>query len=79
MSLLAESAEAQIRTYLVSTPIISYYYTQLIGDAKNLPHLVATANFQGIAIIGGCTLMATLSKLKKSSRGLEQMPTQAGM
>ncbi|KAI0645963.1 exo-beta-1,3-glucanase [Trametes meyenii] len=38
-------------TYLVSSPIISYYYTQLIGDAKHMPTLVATPNFQGIAVI----------------------------
>lgn len=40
------------RTYLVSSPIIAYYYTQLIGDAKNLPTLLAAANFTGIAVIG---------------------------
>ncbi|KAI0820033.1 exo-beta-1,3-glucanase [Trametes gibbosa] len=38
-------------TYIVSNPIISYYYTQLIGDAKHMPTLVASANFQGIAVI----------------------------
>ncbi|KAH9942506.1 beta-1,3-glucanase [Epithele typhae] len=38
-------------TYLVSSPVVSYYYTQLIGDAKNLPTIAATANFAGIAII----------------------------
>ncbi len=39
-------------TYLVSNPIVSYYYTQLIGDAKHLPTILASNNFQGIAIIG---------------------------
>ncbi|KAM5540301.1 hypothetical protein V8D89_006120 [Ganoderma adspersum] len=38
-------------TYLVSSPVISYYYTQIIGDAKQMPSLVATPNFQGIAVI----------------------------
>ncbi|TBU39254.1 beta-1,3-glucanase [Dichomitus squalens] len=38
-------------TYLVSSPVISYYYTQLIGDAKHVPTIIASANFQGIAII----------------------------
>lgn len=38
-------------TYLVSRPIIQYYYTQFIGDAINLPVLKATSNFEGIAVI----------------------------
>lgn len=38
-------------TYRVSTPIIQYYYTQLVGDAINLPTLKATANFSGIAVV----------------------------
>ncbi|EIW63632.1 exo-beta-1,3-glucanase [Trametes versicolor FP-101664 SS1] len=38
-------------TYLVSAPIVSYFYTQLIGDAKHIPSLVASPNFQGIAVI----------------------------
>ncbi|KAF8582440.1 glycoside hydrolase family 55 protein [Ramaria rubella] len=38
-------------TYLVSSPIISWYYTQLVGDAKKPPTLLASANFSGIAVI----------------------------
>ncbi|OBZ70776.1 Glucan 1,3-beta-glucosidase [Grifola frondosa] len=38
-------------TYLVSSPIIAYYYTQIIGDAKIPPTLLASANFVGIAVI----------------------------
>ncbi|KAF8992167.1 exo-beta-1,3-glucanase [Cyathus striatus] len=38
-------------TYLVSTPIIAYYYTQLIGDARNPPTLLASQDFDGIAVI----------------------------
>ncbi|TQV94457.1 hypothetical protein V2A60_005499 [Cordyceps javanica] len=38
-------------TYVVSKPIIQYYYTQLVGDAVNVPTLKAAANFQGIAVI----------------------------
>jgi len=38
-------------TYLVSSPIIAYYYTELTGDARNPPTLLATAGFQGIAVI----------------------------
>ncbi|PPQ77526.1 hypothetical protein CVT25_011323 [Psilocybe cyanescens] len=38
-------------TYVISAPIIAYYYTQLIGDAKNPPTLVATSSFNGIAVI----------------------------
>lgn len=40
------------RTYLVSAPIIPYYYTQLIGDAKNPPTLLAALTFNGMAVIG---------------------------
>ncbi|KAK2616513.1 hypothetical protein QQS21_000556 [Conoideocrella luteorostrata] len=38
-------------TYVVSKPIIQYYYTQLVGDAVNVPTLKAAANFAGIAVV----------------------------
>ncbi|PWY64049.1 pectin lyase-like protein [Aspergillus heteromorphus CBS 117.55] len=38
-------------TYLVSTPIIQYYYTQMVGDANDLPVLKASAAFTGMAVI----------------------------
>lgn len=38
-------------TYMVSKPIIQYYYTQFIGDAKQLPTLKATASFEGMGLI----------------------------
>ncbi|KAL7943507.1 glycoside hydrolase family 55 protein [Trichoderma barbatum] len=38
-------------TYIVSSPILLYYYTHLIGDATNLPTLKASRNFAGIAVI----------------------------
>lgn len=34
-------------TYVVSTPIIMYYYTQLVGNARDPPRIVAAANFAG--------------------------------
>ncbi|KAI9887851.1 MAG: hypothetical protein M1823_000373 [Watsoniomyces obsoletus] len=37
--------------YLVHSPIIQYYFTQLIGDALEPPTLLPTANFTGIAVI----------------------------
>ena len=37
--------------YLVSSPIIQYYYTQLVGNALNPPTLLASTNFAGIAVI----------------------------
>jgi hypothetical protein len=40
-------------TYLVSAPIVAYYYTQIVGDAKQPPTLLASANFNGMAVIGG--------------------------
>ena len=38
-------------TYLVSKPLIQYYYTQFIGDAITPPTLKAAANFVGVAVI----------------------------
>lgn len=38
-------------TYVVSKPLNQYYYTQMIGDATNLPVLKAAANFEGMAVI----------------------------
>ncbi|KZF24126.1 glycoside hydrolase family 55 protein [Xylona heveae TC161] len=38
-------------TYIVSSPIIQYYYTQFIGDALNIPTIKAAATFSGIAVI----------------------------
>ncbi|KAL2863746.1 exo-beta-1,3-glucanase Exg0 [Aspergillus lucknowensis] len=38
-------------TYLVSKPVIQYYYTQMIGDAIDLPVLKASADFTGMAVI----------------------------
>ena len=38
-------------TYLVSSPIIQYYYTQLVGDAISVPTIKAAAAFGGIAVI----------------------------
>lgn len=41
-----------ISTYLVSSPIDTYYYTQMIGDARIPPTILASANFSGFAVIG---------------------------
>lgn len=38
-------------TYLVSSTIVMYYYTQLIGDATNLPILKGTAKFSGLGLL----------------------------
>lgn len=38
-------------TYLVSSPIVSYYYTQLVGSVLDRPTLLAAPSFQGIAVI----------------------------
>ncbi|KAI5990344.1 glycoside hydrolase family 55 protein [Pisolithus marmoratus] len=42
---------AAIKTYLVSSAINTYYYTQMIGDARNPPTLLASPNFSGFAVI----------------------------
>ncbi|KAJ3811027.1 exo-beta-1,3-glucanase [Lentinula aff. lateritia] len=38
-------------TYLISSPIVAYYYTQLIGDARDPPTLLASPSFAGMAVI----------------------------
>ncbi|OAX38483.1 glycoside hydrolase family 55 protein [Rhizopogon vinicolor AM-OR11-026] len=38
-------------TYLVSSAIQTYYYTQMIGDAKNPPTFLASSSFNGFAVI----------------------------
>ncbi|KAF9560804.1 glycoside hydrolase family 55 protein [Agrocybe pediades] len=45
-------------TYLITAPIVPYYYTQLIGDAKNPPTLLADATFDGFAVIDANPYMA---------------------
>jgi glucan 1,3-beta-glucosidase len=37
--------------YLISSPIILYYYTQMVGNALNPPTLVMASAFQGIGLI----------------------------
>ena len=37
-------------TYLVTSPLLIFYYTQLVGDATNLPVVKGASNFYGIAI-----------------------------
>ncbi|KAI4868890.1 glycoside hydrolase family 55 protein [Hypoxylon rubiginosum] len=37
--------------YLISSPIIQYYFTQFVGDANARPTLRGSANFTGIAMI----------------------------
>jgi glucan 1,3-beta-glucosidase len=41
---------SSISKYLVSAPIVPYYYTQLIGDARTPPTLVASSTFSGSVI-----------------------------
>ncbi|KAH0838819.1 glycoside hydrolase family 55 protein [Lanmaoa asiatica] len=38
-------------TYLISSSINTCYYTQMIGDAKNPPTLLASSTFSGFAVI----------------------------
>lgn len=42
-------------TYLISSSIIDYYITQIVGNPKNLPVLKATSNFTGLGLIDGDT------------------------
>ncbi|MCJ1354548.1 MAG: hypothetical protein MMC33_004537 [Icmadophila ericetorum] len=38
-------------TYLISSPIVDYFYTQLIGNPNALPTLRASGSFSGFALI----------------------------
>lgn len=38
-------------TYRVSKPVIQYYYTQMVGDANDLPVIKGTSDFTGMALI----------------------------
>ena len=38
-------------TYKVSKPIEMYYYTQMIGDANDPPTILATPDFEGMAVL----------------------------
>ncbi|KAI4249362.1 MAG: hypothetical protein LQ352_005683 [Teloschistes flavicans] len=38
-------------TYLVSKPLIQFYYTQFVGDAVQLPTIKAAPSFKGMAVI----------------------------
>ncbi|KAJ5184442.1 Pectin lyase fold/virulence factor [Penicillium cf. griseofulvum] len=38
-------------TYVVSKPITQYYYTQIVGDAVELPVIKASSKFAGMAVI----------------------------
>ncbi|KAH9872286.1 hypothetical protein IAQ61_005121 [Plenodomus lingam] len=38
-------------TYVISKPIIQYYYTQFVGDPLNMPILKASPNFEGMGVI----------------------------
>ncbi|RAL65105.1 hypothetical protein DID88_001211 [Monilinia fructigena] len=40
-------------TYLISSSIIDYYYTQIIGNPNSVPTLKATPNFSGFGLIDG--------------------------
>lgn len=40
-------------TYLISSSIIDYYYTQIIGNPNDLAVIKATPNFQGFGLIDG--------------------------
>ena len=40
-------------TYLISSSIIDYYFTQLIGNPNSMPVIKATAGFTGLGLIDG--------------------------
>ncbi|QRV92157.1 exo-beta-1,3-glucanase [Ceratobasidium sp. AG-Ba] len=77
-------------TYLVSSPIIPFYYTSMVGDAKNPPTLLASAGFSGIAVIdadpyipggGGAQYWVNQNNFFRSTRNfiidLRRMPASA--
>lgn len=40
-------------TYIISSSLLDYYNTQLIGNPNSLPTLKATAGFSGLGVIDG--------------------------
>ena len=40
-------------TYIISSSLVDYYNTQLIGNPNSLPILKATAGFSGFGVIDG--------------------------
>ncbi|KAJ5220442.1 CAZyme family GH55 [Penicillium chermesinum] len=40
-------------TYLVSAPIIDYYFTQIIGNPNSIPVIKAASGFTGLGVIDG--------------------------
>lgn len=40
-------------TYVISRPIIDYYFTQLVGNPNSRPVIKATAAFEGMGLIDG--------------------------
>lgn len=40
-------------TYLISTSIIDYYFTQIIGNPNSLPVIKASSGFTGLGLIDG--------------------------
>jgi glucan 1,3-beta-glucosidase len=40
-------------TYVISSSIVPYYFTQLVGDPTSLPVLKATSGFSGFGLIDG--------------------------
>ena len=38
-------------TYMISRPLIMFYYTQIVGDANNLPTIKPLPDFYGIALL----------------------------
>lgn len=75
--------------YLVSKPIVQYYYTQLIGDAVTPPTITASSGFVGIAVIdsdpyenGGANWYTNQNNFFRQVRNfvidLTQMPMSQG-
>ncbi|KAK7693686.1 hypothetical protein QCA50_003257 [Cerrena zonata] len=77
-------------TYKLTSPIETYYYTQIIGDARNPPTLLAAPNFSGMAVIdadpyipsgGGAQWFVNQNNFFRSVRNfvidLRQMPAAA--
>ncbi|KAI0082779.1 exo-beta-1,3-glucanase [Panus rudis PR-1116 ss-1] len=77
-------------TYKLTSPINTYYYTQLVGDARKPPTLLAAPNFSGMAVIdadpyipngGGAQWFVNQNNFFRSVRNfvidLRQMPASA--
>lgn len=54
--------------YLITAPILALYYTELVGNPNDLPHIVGRGDFQGVALINGNPYYSSTNNFFRSIR-----------